>query len=88
MSLTSHLKQDGSPVREFMQQRFGNTAGFVRRCNTALKELDTLRPSSSDAPHQLLGTAIDYRIRYYFQDAAIAAPGRRQERRSWALGCS
>ena len=52
-----------------MEQRFGATNAFVRRHNPKLKSLDTLRPQSATAPYALLGTAVDYRIRYYFEDA-------------------
>lgn len=69
MSLTSHLSQPGSPVQAFMQQRFSASSGFVRRHNAELSRLHTLRPRSSNAPYSLLGTAIDYRIRYYFEGA-------------------
>ena len=69
MSLTSHLSQQDSPIRAFMQQRFSASGEFVRRNNAVLTGLDTLKPQSDKPPYALLGTAIDYRIRYYFEDA-------------------
>ena len=53
-----------------MEDHFGAATAFVRRQNAALKCLDTIRPRSHDTPYSLLGTAVDYRIRFYFEDAA------------------
>ena len=69
MSLTSHLARKDSPVRAFMQQHFSATRSFAARHNKKLRSLNTLRPRSDDAPFSLLGTAVDYRIRYYFKNA-------------------
>ena len=52
-----------------MQEHFGAASGFVRRQNAALGSLSTIRPQVGKAPYSSLGTAIDYRIRYYFQEA-------------------
>ena len=52
-----------------MQQRFSATRAFVQRHNAELTSLDTLRPRFDNPPYSLLGTAVDYRIRYYFEDA-------------------
>ncbi|MCY4665856.1 MAG: hypothetical protein OXC00_14455 [Acidimicrobiaceae bacterium] len=69
MSLTLHLSRRESPVRVFMQDCFGAASAFVRHQNASLGDLVTIRPQAEDAPYPLLGTAVDYRIRFYFQDA-------------------
>jgi hypothetical protein len=91
MSLTSHLKRPGSPVRQFMAERFPETN-------------HVLAPDLSDEPHQIqvgkvsvemqavlpervgpplilptdrtkypwpaVGTAVDYRLRYFLESAS------------------
>ena len=52
-----------------MQEHFGAAAGFVRRENAALGDLSTIRPKVEDVPYSLLGTAVDFRIRFHFQGA-------------------
>ena len=52
-----------------MESYFGAAAGLVRSQNKALRSLETIKPQSGGVPYALLGTAIDYRIRFYFQDA-------------------
>ena len=52
-----------------MESYFGAAASLVRSQNRALRSLETIKPQSGGVPYALLGTAIDYRIRFYFQDA-------------------
>lgn len=68
MSLTSHLKDPASPIGQFIKQRFAQTAQLIKTANPGLKSVDTIRPTQADSsyPYGLIGTAIDYRIRYAF----------------------
>ncbi len=75
MSLTSHLKDPASPVRRFFEERLPNTLPVVRTVNTHLVTGDTILPQGIDRsyPYNLVGTAFDYRLRYYF---ALTDPAR------------
>ena len=68
MSLTSHLKNPAqSPIGQFFRQRFPNTATVTRVTNLRLKTATTIRPTGTQPfPYGTVGTALDYRIRYYF----------------------
>ena len=66
MSLTSNLKDLQSPVRRFMEEQFPETRSFGRFAGTKVKDADTLRPMGK-VPHGTIGTAFDYRMRYYFR---------------------
>ncbi len=68
MSLTSHLNNPTSPIGQFIKQRFAQTARLTKIANPGLKSADTIRPTQADSsyPYGLIGTAIDYRIRYAF----------------------
>ncbi len=68
MSLTSHLNNPASPIGQFIKQRFAQTARLTKTANPGLKSADTIRPTQADSsyPYGLIGTAIDYRIRYAF----------------------
>lgn len=65
MSLTSHLNNRHSAISRFFTERFANTRSVTRECAALLSGTTTLRPSAP-VPWSTLGTAIDYRIRYYF----------------------
>lgn len=65
MSLTSHLRDADSPVRQFLHQRFPNTREVLRESREALAGASTIKPSTR-IPYGLIGTALDYRLRYYF----------------------
>lgn len=69
MSLTSHLDDANSPVRKFLEKHFPTTRTFVRNCNKKLSTAETIRPSDKMSTWQyaMLGQAIDYRTRFYFQ---------------------
>ncbi len=68
MSLTSHLNDVKSPIGQFIKQRFAQTIRLTKAPNQQLKSTDTIRPAQADRsyPYGLIGTAIDYRIRYAF----------------------
>src|SRR6266852_7365700 len=68
MSLTSHLKNPASPIGQFIKRRFAQTTVLTKAANLQLKAAETLRPalSGTSYPYGLIGTAIDYRIRYAF----------------------
>ena len=70
MSLTRHLKSSlkNSPVRRFFSSEFPNTAQFLREARKQVGQAETIRPEI-DVPWTTMGTALDYRLRYYF-DAA------------------
>lgn len=65
MSLTSQLKTPESPVRKFVREQFPGTRPVVQEANRELRQISTIKP---DRPVDwgTVGTAIDYRIRYYF----------------------
>jgi hypothetical protein len=68
MSLSSHLDDPTSPIGQFIKQRFARTSRLTKAVNQQLKSADTIRPVNADNsyPYGLIGTAIDYRIRYAF----------------------
>ena len=70
MSLTSHLKDSRSPIYQFMRKRFPQTRPVVRECNKGLVDAETMRPAKS-VPYSTIGTALDYRIRYYFAETPL-----------------
>src|ERR1700730_16699336 len=68
MSLTTHLNTAASPIGQFIKVHFAQTARLTKTANQHLKSANTLRPTQVDRsyPYGLIGTAIDYRIRYAF----------------------
>ncbi|MDA1095609.1 MAG: hypothetical protein O3A25_20470, partial [Acidobacteria bacterium] len=64
MSLTGLLGETSSPLRAIFRELLPDTSRFVRELNRELTAfpLNTERPSDSG----LSGTALDYRLRYYF----------------------
>ena len=68
MSLTSLIDDTKSPVGQFFRERMPLTRQVVSKVNASLKGIPTIRPADSveRSTYSLLGTAIDYRIRYYF----------------------
>ena len=65
MSLTGHLKNKDSPIRQFLRTRFSNTRSFLADDRKRIREADTIRPNG-EVHGPTIGTALDYRIRYYF----------------------
>ena len=73
MSLSSHLQDKSSPVRKFLRSQFSETTSFLRDDRKRVRNAGpTVRPDAEyqgqDIPYPwtTIGTAIDYRIRYYF----------------------
>ena len=67
MSLTSQINDSKSPVGAFFRKRFPNTRAMVTECNRSLRQAETIRqPETLAHEFRTLGTAIDYRLRYYF----------------------
>lgn len=66
MSLTSHLKDKNSLVRQFILDRFPNTRALTKEASAAIKKSTTSRPNGSARIPTTIGGAIDYRIRYFF----------------------
>lgn len=64
MSLTSLLREPASPLRALFQSSLPKTAAFVGGLNRELRAIPLNTPRPVDAG--LSGTAIDYRLRYYF----------------------
>lgn len=70
MSLSSHLDDKNSPIRQFIRQHFAHTNALAREASRQLKSVHTLRPilqTNEAYPYADLGTAIDYRLRYAFE---------------------
>ena len=66
MPLTSELDNPNSPARKFLEEKFPNTRAVTRDANALLRRAETIKPNT-DVPHGTLGTAFDYRARYYFR---------------------
>jgi len=64
VSLTSHLKDQASPVRHWFEETFPNRRPIMAACRAS--SLISLRPDPPHAEYGLVGMALDYRIRYYF----------------------
>ena len=66
MSLTRELRNPKSEVSLFMRFQFPNTGRVMALCRGRLgQDVQTCRPSRQ-VPWPLIGTAVDYRIRFYF----------------------
>ena len=65
MSLTGHLKDRNSPICQFLRTQFPNTRSFLEEARKQIRRAGTIQPDE-DVPWGVIGTALDYRIRYYF----------------------
>lgn len=65
MSLSSHLRNKNSPIRDFIRSQFPNTKEFLEEDRRWIKNVPVILPDA-ELPLNTIGTAIDYRIRYYF----------------------
>ena len=65
MSLSSHLRDKNSPIRDFIRSQFPNTSEFLKEDRRWIKNAPAIRPDA-ELPYSTIGTAVDYRIRYYF----------------------
>ncbi len=70
MSLTSELANPRSPVRRFIDARFTSLDWAQQDIRSLFLGTETLPPSTSTHPN-VLGTAIDLRICFYFQPVRI-----------------
>jgi hypothetical protein len=80
MSLTSHIREGNkSPIGRFFLERFSQPRSIITDVNRQLKNATTVRPAGQSPPYSMLGTAMDYRIRYSFaitpSDQLIASQG-------------
>lgn len=66
MSLSSHLDNSASPIGQFIKQHFSQTKSLTKEANRQLGSATTQRPGDQTYPYAIIGTAIDYRIRYTF----------------------
>lgn len=67
MSLTSHLKNSKSLVSKFFKDHFGNIQPLREEWNTLIAKAPTnILPTKPQLPFSTIGTALDYRLRYYF----------------------
>ncbi len=65
MSLTRYLKNSSSPIRKFLKDSFPNTRSFLADARKEVRAAPTIE-SDQPVPWGTIGTALDYRIRYYF----------------------
>lgn len=72
MSLSDHLKNKNSPVRQFLETNFSNHRAFLSVARRRMRQSETLLPDNDIGySYPTIGTAIDYRLRYYFGITAI-----------------
>ena len=65
MSLTSNLSNPTSVVSLFMRKQFPQTSQVLANWQQQLRDVPITQPHRA-VPWPLIGTAIDYRLRYYF----------------------
>ena len=65
MSLTGRIKSTRSPIRQFLSSEFPNTRTFLAPTRKKVRQTKSIR-SAKDVPWDIIGMALDYRIRYYF----------------------
>ena len=65
MSLKRHIANHRSPVSEFLRTQFPNIRGLLADARKQVRQVSSIR---QDAPVRwdIIGMALDYRIRYYF----------------------
>lgn len=67
MSLTTHLRDSTSPFYQFFASNFPYAPRLARRINADLRAATTLdTPGLTPWEYSLIGTALDYRVRYFF----------------------
>ena len=65
MSLTRHIRDKNSHIRNFLRSEFPDTRTFLADARKRLRSATTMRQAIA-VPYDIIGMAIDYRIRYYF----------------------
>lgn len=73
MSVSSQLTDPSSPLARFLAGAFPNTRSFIARLNRQLSENPLLDPPAPGPSYDygLVGTALDYRIRFYFDERGV-----------------
>jgi hypothetical protein len=68
VAVTRELRTAGTPLSRFFHERFPNVAPMVAEFDSRLVGATTLYPPADHGqpPYATLGTAIDYRLLYYF----------------------
>ncbi len=67
MSLTSNLIDKKSPVFQFLSSQFSNHRAFLSAPRKEMRLAHTILPTNATShPWATIGTALDYRLRYYF----------------------
>lgn len=82
MSLTGELDKKDSPVTRWFAQRVTNIKPISEEWNAAVKAAPLIRPATDRRIPGTVGTAFDYRLRYWFAvtplEELIASAGMRQ----------
>ena len=65
MSLKRHIEVRTSPVAKFLRSQFPNVRSFMADARKQVRQATTIRPVVG-VPLDIIGVALDYRIRYYF----------------------
>lgn len=73
MSLTGHIRNRKSPVRSFLYDRFPNTKEILKEARAQVRHVETIWAPDADKtyPYELIGTALDYRLRFYFEETPL-----------------
>jgi hypothetical protein len=68
VSLRSQLREKDSPVTRFFKELIPSVRSIAPEYNARMRGLSTIRPPAAlgNPPWGIIGTAIDFRLRYYF----------------------
>lgn len=81
MSLTGELKKKDSPVTRWFEEWLPNLAPVSKEWYAKVKPVPIIRPDTERSVPGTVGTAFDYRLRYYFAatplEKQVAATGMR-----------
>jgi hypothetical protein len=72
MSLTGELDKSDSPANRWFDAWLPNTAPVSKQWYATVKSAPTLRPQTDARVPGTVGTALDYRLRYYFAATPLA----------------
>ncbi len=65
MSLKRHIEDSKRPLSKFLRSQFPNHRSFLATARKKVREATIIRQSQA-VPWDIVGTALDYRMRYYF----------------------